>query len=189
MTNNPNTAPEKDNKGTKKKVAIGAGIVAIIVLILLLLRSCGGTPVEENPSNTLTPGDGIISSEALEGMTQEEIQEMLNEQAAAGYITISMSPNVTFESGTAEGALQIENDERNLYSQIVEIYLTTDNGELGDKIYTSPVIPVGNFVNYGTLDVDLDAGTYDCIACFYNVDEDLNMLGQANAEIRITVQS
>lgn len=100
-----------DNKNTKKKVAVGAGIVAIIILILLLLRSCGGgptDPIQDDP-NTLNPGGGTVTSEALDTMTQEEIQAMLNEQAEKGYITISMNPTPEFETGTSKGNLLISN--------------------------------------------------------------------------------
>ena len=99
-----------DNKN-KKRVAVGAGIVAIIILILLLLRSCGGgptDPIQDDP-DTLNPGGGTVTSEALDTMTQEEIQAMLNEQAEKGYITISMNPTPEFETGTSKGNLLISN--------------------------------------------------------------------------------
>ena len=255
--------------GDKKKFFIIGGVAVIIVILILLLRSCGSTPASEtgDGSNVLTPGEGTVSAEELEHMTPEEIQEALNQQAEAGYITISANMYPQFESGTAEGNLLIANtapgyeltmdcesvakaegdegltftydgstytltpdtmdaldtedsvtvssedgassiifsadgtytcgeasgeyvyDETagNHYSQIVEIYIQNLDGSLGEKVYTSPVIPVGSYVHYDTLDVDLDAGTYSCVACFYNVSEDNAILGQANAQLELTV--
>lgn len=255
--------------GDKKKFFIIGGVAVIIVILILLLRSCGSTPAGEtgDGSNVLTPGEGTVSAEELEHMTPEEIQGMLNQQAEAGYITISANMYPQFENGTAEGNLLIANtapgyeltmggesvakaegDEGltftydgstytltpdtmdaldtedsvtvssedgavsiifsangtytcgeasgeyeytetsgNHYSQIVEIYIQNLDGSLGEKIYTSPVIPVGSYVHYDTLDVDLDAGTYSCVACFYNVTDDNAILGQANAQLELTV--
>lgn len=178
--------------GMAKKVAAIAGGAILVILILLLLRSCGSceqpapaassTP-EPSQGTTLKPGQGTVSAEELAGMSQEEIQEMLNEQAALGYITISMNMKPIFADGKSEGNVLIENDKSNLFPQVVELY-RQDTNEL---IYTSPVIPVGSYVHYDKLAVDLDAGEYPCLACFYNVDGDLNVVGQGNAEILLTV--
>ena len=268
---NKNTVQNKETKSTNEKhttrnILIIGGII-IIVVLLLLLRSCAGSgPADDK--HQLSAGDGIVTTEELERMTPEEIQAMLNEQAAKGYITISMNPRPTFADGTADGNLLISNaahtykllmDGKNIakaeglddavfeftydghaykaeaavfndidgsisiksedgaaeivfdadgnytygskkgtytfsyemgnyYDQVVEIYMKKDDGTAGDLIYTSPVIPVGSYVHYDALDVDLDAGEYPCVACFYLVDADLNIIGQGNAEILITVE-
>ena len=56
-------------------------------------------------------------------------------------------------------------------------------------IYKSGAIPVGSKIESDTLDVDLDAGTYECTAMFHNVDPETGAsLGCAGAVIHITIQ-
>ena len=50
-------------------------------------------------------------------------------------------------------------------------------------------IPVGSKIAADTLDVDLEAGTYDCTAMFHSLDPDTGtILGSAGANITITIQ-
>lgn len=103
--------------------------------------------------------------------------------------------NTTYTYSTTEGesgTYQYTHEPGNYYSQVVEIYLTKEDGSQGERIYTSPVIPVGNYVHTDRLAVDLDAGEYHCLACFYNVvvndDGSVTPVGQGNAEILLTVE-
>ncbi|MGI6182287.1 MAG: hypothetical protein ACOYIE_09460, partial [Agathobaculum sp.] len=78
----------------------------------------------------------------------------------------------------------IVNEAVNNYPQVVEIVRNDTN----EKIYTSGAIAVGSKIENAKLDVDLDAGTYDCTAMFYNVDPETgSYLGCAGAIITITV--
>lgn len=287
---NENKNPRKN---TTHKV-LWVGIVIIIIALLLLLKSCsigGHAPAADEPSgiqHELNIGDGDVTNEALEKMTPEEIQAMLNEQAAKGYITVSANPSPIFPDGTSEGNLLIANSPNifalsldggeemttdnlkdavynvkmgdaayevdaltidairpdkpmtvkgpdgvpdlvlstegkvdkngnkigtyqcgdksgtyayhremgNYYDQVVEIYLINADGEQGDLIYTSPVVPVGSYVHFDKLAVDLDKGEYRCLACFYNVDTTQKsdngapvIIGQGNVEMTLTVEN
>ena len=55
-------------------------------------------------------------------------------------------------------------------------------------MYKAGAIPVGSKIETAKLSVELDAGTYECTAMFYNVDPNTgNYLGCAGAIINITV--
>ena len=70
------------------------------------------------------------------------------------------------------------------YPQVVEI----TRNDTGETIYKSGAIPVGSKIEKAKLSADLDAGTYECTALFYNVDPDTgDYLGCAGAIITITV--
>ena len=91
-----------------------------------------------------------------------------------------------FENGTSEGNLLIVNSEVNNYPQRVTI-IRSDTGE---QIYQTKAIPVGSKIETDKLDVDLDAGTYDCVAYFENLDPETgDALGKAGANITITIQN
>lgn len=78
----------------------------------------------------------------------------------------------------------IVNESVNRYPQIVEITLN----DSGESIYKSAGIAVGSKIEEAKLDVDLDAGTYECTAMFHNVDPDTGAsLGCAGAVITVTI--
>ena len=178
-------AKKKDNTNTALKIAVV--LLAIIIIILLLLRGCGGEKVTIDDDNTPMYGLDLDPNAAygdIEGMSEEEIIAMLNEQVKKSMINISMATEVIFANGTSEGELRIVNHDVNIHPQVVEINLK-DTDEL---IYRSGLIPVGSNVKTGKLLVDLDAGKYDAIATFSSIDETSGaLLGQAKAEIVINV--
>jgi hypothetical protein len=62
--------------------------------------------------------------------------------------------------------------------------------DTGDLIYKSGAIPVGSKIETAALSVNLEQGTYECTALFYNVDPDTgDYLGCAGAVINITIEN
>ena len=173
-------------KKTKKRTVIAVlGVLVILAVILLLLRSCGSGNI---PASTDDPGI-VYDPSATEGGWNEvdldQIVDGLNRKVEEGMINISMNTSPSFENGSAEGNLMIVNESVNRYPQVVEI----TRNDTGDQIYKSGAIPVGNKIERAKLDVDLDAGTYECTALFYNVDPETgSYLGCAGAIITITVR-
>ena len=172
-------------KKIKKRTVIAVlGVLVILAVILLLLRSCGG----KVPASTDDPGI-VYDPAATEGGWNEadldRIVDGLNQKVEEGMINISMNTSPSFENGTVEGNLMIVNESVNRYPQVVEI----TRNDTGDQIYKSGAIPVGNKIERAKLDVDLDAGTYECTALFYNVDPATgSYLGCAGAIITIIVR-
>ena len=174
-----------EKKNRKRTVIAVLGVLVILAVILLLLRSCGGN---KTPENTEDPGI-IYDPAATQGGWNEadldQIVDGLNRKVEEGMINISMNTSPSFEDGSAEGNLMIVNESVNRYPQVVEI----TRNDTGDQIYKSGAIPVGNKIERAKLDVDLAAGTYECTALFYNVDPDTgSYLGCAGAIITITVR-
>ena len=147
--------------------------------------------------NTKKPADviddtsaGLVFDEAAteggwEQLTREEIETKLNEQLEKGMINISMNTSPYFEDGTSKGNLMIVNETINRHPQKVEI-VRNDTGEI---IYTSGAIPVGSKIEAAKLDVELEAGVYECTALFHNLDETGNIIGSAGAIITITIKN
>ncbi len=166
-------------------IMIAAVCLAVILAIVTLLA------VHAKTSKTNSKAEsGIVWDEnAEEGeITQRsaaEVQRELNEKVEAGMINISMNTSPVFANGETEGNLLIANSERNNYPQVVYIV----RKDTGDEIYRSGAIPVGSKIEYAKLVVPLDAGTYECVAYFNNVDPvSGGILGTAGAEIVITVE-
>ena len=146
--------------------------------------------------NTKKPADviddtsaGLVFDEAAEEggweqLTREEIEAKLNEQLEEGMINISMNTSPWFEDGASKGNLMIVNEAINRYPQKVQI-IRNDTEEI---IYTSGAIPVGSKIEAAALDVDLEAGTYECTALFHSLDNSGNIIGSAGAIITITIK-
>ena len=160
--------------------AIGAGIFLITRLV--------SKPLTKEDARGQT---GIVyDSSAVEGgwdnLSPEEIAEKLNEKVAEGMINISMNTAPYFEDGKAEGNVMIVNESINNYPQQVE-FIRNDTQEV---IYQSKAIPVGSKIERAALDVELPAGTYECIAMFHNLDPvSGEIIGTAGAIINITIKN
>lgn len=122
----------------------------------------------------------------LEGKTEAEIQAELNRYVEEGMFNISIASSVQFDSGTSQGELKIENVPGNRYLMQVEI-AREDNGQV---IYTSGILDPNYHIQEDTLDVDLPAGVYPCVATFTALDpETEDEIGTAAAKITISVLS
>ena len=160
--------------------AIGAGIFLITRLV--------SKPLSKEDARAKA---GIVyDSSAVEGgwdnLSPEEIAEKLNEKVAEGMINISMNTAPYFEDGKAEGNVMIVNESINNYPQQVE-FIRNDTQEV---IYQSKAIPVGSKIERAALDVELPAGTYECIAMFHNLDPvSGEIIGTAGAIINITIKN
>ena len=179
----PTYPANKDNRNYKT-IGIVILVLVIIAAALFIFKSCSGDTISDP-----TPSGGIVYDDnAVEGGWNEvdvdKIVEGLNAKVEEGMINISMNTSPNFANGTSTGNLMIVNETVNNYPQVVEIVRNDTN----EKIYTSGAIAVGSKIENAKLDVDLEAGTYDCTAMFYNVDPETgNYLGCAGAIITVTV--
>ena len=171
---------EPGKKDQKKIIVIVIAILVALLAVLLIMKPWGGG---QNTQQGMV-WDTNAEVGGLEHKSDEEIQAELNQKVEEGMINISMNTTPVFETGKSKGNLLIVNSEVNNYPQIVYIVRKDNNQE----IYRSGGIPVGSKIEYAALDVDLPAGTYDCVAYFNNADPDTGaILGTAGAEITITV--
>ena len=179
---------QNNRKKNNRAVYVAAGVLLIIAVIVGQLRGCDGSPLAVEPDQTTQTAGIVYDTGAVEGgwneADTEKIIESLNQKVEEGMINISMNTTPSFDNGTAAGNLMIVNEGVNTYPQVVEI----TRNDTGETIYKSGAIPVGSKIESAALDVDLDAGTYECTALFYNVDPvSGNYLGCAGAIIQVKV--
>lgn len=180
----------QSNAHTRKRNTILAVVILCIAILAIAVAMCitamGPDPLlpASGQEHGITYDDAAVEG-GWESLSEEEIVDSLNKKVEDGYINISMNAAPVFADGQSEGNLMIVNESVNRYPQQVVI-TREDTGEI---IYTSNAIPVGSKIAADTLDVDLEAGTYDCTAMFHSLDPDTGaVLGSAGANITITIQ-
>lgn len=167
------------NKNKKHLVVIAA--LLVIAIAVFVLTSCN----EESSVKTFNlDKDANTEKGAISTPDPQKVKEDLNKIVEDGMMTISMNLSPVFQDGTSQGNLLIYNDPSNKNPQVVEIYLK-DSGEL---IYQSGGIDVGEKIEFAPLLVDLETGSYPCVAYFNAVNaETKELVGKAGAEITIEV--
>ena len=176
----------------KKKLntVVALGVAAVLlagsVMLASHFRGNANKPADVDDDTSA----GLVFDEAAveggwESLSQEEVEAKLNEQLEEGMINISMNTSPWFEDDTSLGNLMIVNETINRHPQKVEI-VRNDTGEV---IYTSGAIPVGSKIEAAKLDVELEAGSYECTALFHNLDNSGNIIGSAGAIITITIKN
>ena len=128
----------------------------LILLALLLLLGAAGTGFYFWNEYKKTDISGDVISKIEQDMSDEELQEMLNQKVEDSMINIQYSMHANFNGKTSTSFL-VRNIENNKDSIQFSIY--DENNEL---IYTSDEIERGYEVTQITLDKELSAGHHDC---------------------------
>ena len=172
----------KDN--TKKLIVL---IVVLILLFMLLLGGVLAYFLVIQPAQGKQVKGGQREAEALKGslkvMTEEEIQEALNNIVEEGMFRISIASNIiAVEDGPAE--VRIENNLQNRYVMKVDLYLD----ETGEEIYATDLIDPGYYIQETKFHKHLDPGEYDATAIFTAFYPDTEeIVGTVGAQVKIHV--
>ena len=174
---------KKDNKTDRL-------IKLLIILVLLLLLLIGGVLtyfLVLKPNADKEVKGGQREAAALEGsiqrMSEEEIQEALNNIVEEGMFRISIASDILMvEGGAAE--VRIENNPENRYVMQVTLY----RDDTGEAIYATKLIDPGYYIQATPLDVDLEPGEYAVTAVFTALYPDSqDVVGTVGANVKLYV--
>jgi len=172
-------------KAKTRNIVIDAIAVAVILILLLFLRSCGSEKqnAEENPSYEISDA---ISDSGPEQRSQSEIIDELNRLTEESQLTMTINPDPIFADGTARGNLLIHNNDSNRHGEIVEIV----RDDTQETVYFSGYIPIGKHINSDALDVVLPAGKYPCTAYFHLFNEENGeVLGTGAVRVTLHIEN
>ena len=121
----------------------------------------------------------------LEGMSEREIRELMQNKVDESMLAISINTSPEFPDGSSKGTLRIENNASNRYNMTVAIV----RDDTGETIYQSAGIRPGQMIEEDELDVDLEKGDYPCTATFTAYETENNTaMGEAAAKLTIRVK-
>lgn len=171
------SSEQTQETGKKNKKIIIAGVLIIIALLAVIIVLLMGGKKEEPQRNVVVTRDNV----------DEVVDEMLDkEYVEPGYYSASMNNVWHFAAGNtpSEDAF-IENVEENTHDVYFDVFLADDEEK---AILESPVLPRGSELKEITLDIPLDAGTYDCIMVYHLIDKDQNTVGTLRVGLTIVVE-
>ena len=169
----------RSGNATKKK---GGGVIPIVGICCAVVLV--GAVVFLGQDEELEDKRNVV-------VNNENLEEVLNEMKEEDFVPIgtyqaTMSSNWVFADGkAASDNAYVENVAANRHDVYFDIMLS----DTKERIYASPVLPIGSHLKAITLDKDLDAGTYDCIVEYHLVDEEQNTLGTVNFALTIIIQN
>jgi len=176
-----NTADNKQNNNLMKVVII------LLLIFVLLLAAILVYFLVIRPNADKGVKGGQREAEALQGsinvMSEEEIQEALNNIVDEGMFRISIASDIiAVEDGKAQ--VRIENNLQNRYIMQVSLYLD----ENGEEIYSTDLIDPGYYIQETTFDKQLDPGEYAATAVFTALYPDTEeIVGTVGANVTIHV--
>lgn len=163
--------------GKKKgKIAIIICIVIIAVLIgviAFLLHK------KEEPKRNV-----VVTEENAEEVAAQLAEE---EYTEPGYYTVNMATEWHFSKGDAVSSdARVDNVVGNTNSVYFDLFVAGDEEE---PIYSSPVIPVGSFLENIALEKPLEKGTHDCVVVYHLVDDDQETISTLRVTVKLIVES
>lgn len=166
---------DPQNKGARKK------LIVIISLFIIILIGCGFLYFGMDGFRF----DSAAEDGSLDGLSQAELQELMDKKVDESMLSISINSSPEFEDGKSKGTLRIENSASNRYNMKVKIKTNSDDKE----IYYSDAIKPGQVIKEDKLDVELAKGEYDCTATFEAYDGKSNKkVGEAAAVLTIYIK-
>lgn len=193
MSGTKNTQDKEKESGTNK------GLIIVCIVAAVIIAALVGVIVVLMNSKSNDNNDNIVTEEPVEQekrsvLITEDNMDELTEQILDqdGQEGIPMSYQVTmnstweFEDGqSASRNAYVANSENNETS----VYFDVIRNDTQEVIYQSPVIPLGMDLNDIVLDVDLDAGDYECTLVYHLIDDEQNTLTTVNMWLMVEVEN
>ncbi len=166
-------------KGGKVVIAAGAVIIVVLLLVIigLLFNRNGGNNNDNKPMRNV-----VVNEKNAENVAEEFIEQ---EQIRSGNYEVTMNSTWYFTDGTSiSDNAYVENVANNTN----DIYFDVNLADTDEVIYSSPVIPLGSYLENIALDKDLEAGSYDCVLTYHLIDENQKTLSTLKVSLTIVIE-
>lgn len=173
---------QKIEPNKKKQTTILAIIVIILAIaltaaVLFLLRK-GGDEEDKERRNV------VVTEENAEEIAAQMAEE---DYVEPGYYTVNMTREWHFSKGNeASDNARVDNLPENTNPVYLDVFLAEDETQ---PVYSSPIIPVGSYLEKISLDQPLGAGEYDCVAVYHLVDDEQDTISTLRIKIKLVVEA
>lgn len=178
-------AEGSSSKGTNK---IKLLILIMVVCFILLAAAIGA--LAYHMGNKKGADDNIEPQKREVLVTKDNVNEIVeqmeqsSQKVAPGSYEVAMSTVWHFADGKAASTdSYVENSTANTNDVYFDIILKDSE----EKIYSSPVIPVGSSMSEITLDKEMEAGSYDCVMVYSLLDGSQNVLSTVRVAFTIVI--
>lgn len=188
MSDNSKDQDKAKGAGTNKSLLIVCIVAAVIIAVLIGIivvmmnssKSNENVTAEENEKRPV-----LLTEDNIDEMAGEILDQSEPEGIPMSY-QVTMNSTWEFEDGeSASSNAYVANSENNE----TPVYFDVIRNDTQEVIYQSPVIPLGMDLEDIVLDVDLDAGNYECTMVYHLLDEDQNTLTTVNMWLMIKVEN
>jgi hypothetical protein len=165
-------------------------IIALVGVIAFLLgRNTGGS---DNGTDTSNTDNGRKVAESARIVLDEDsaanVMDEMRKEVEEGMFECNMSMTWTFSEGSATSKdAYVANSTNNKYP----IYFDVTLNDTGEKVYSSPILPVGAELTNFSLEKDLDPGTYKATVLYSLIrdEESQEVISSAGFVIKIVVNN
>ncbi len=165
---------DSGKKNTKIKIMLGILIIAALIAVIFFLLH-----KPEEPKRNV-----VVNEENAEAVAAQMAEEDFVE---SGYYTVNMATEWHFPKGDAVSPdARVDNVAGNTNPVYFDVFI---EGQEEEPVYSSPVIPVGSFLEKIALDKPLEAGTYDCVIVYHLVDDEQETVSTLRVTMQIIVEA
>lgn len=169
----------RNNGDTGKKRGKIIILICIVIIAILIGVIAFLLHKKEEPKRNV-----VVTEENAEEVAAQMAEEDYTEP---GYYTVNMATEWHFSKGDAISSdARVDNVVGNTNSVYFDLFVAGDEKE---PIYSSPVIPVGSFLENIALEKPLEKGTYDCVMIYHLVDDDQETLSTLRVTVKVIVES
>ena len=175
----------EEKRGNKKGGRIAlvvCGIVIITLIVVVVVMAC-----QMWKNNDETDGEPKRNVVVTEDNVEEVIDNMAEEEfVPPGSYNVTMNNTWSFADGSSVSEdAYVENSTSNTN----DVYFDITLADTEEKIYSSPVIPIGSHLENIALDKKLEKGSYDCVVTYTLVDEEQKPLSTVRVTLTINVEN
>lgn len=166
-------------KGKKKK----GGKIALVLCVLIIAALCAVIYflLHKEGDDEKTKRNVVVNEKNVDQVLSE-----IEDRVPAGSYQVGMNSTWNFKNGTAASDdAYVENAKANQNP----VYFEITRSDTEEKIFESPVIPVGSYLDKITLDEELSAGTYDCIMTYHLLDDEQETISTVKVGLTIIIAS
>ena len=117
---------------------------------------------------------------------KDKVMEDMGNKVAEGMFECKMTTSWVFEDGKSESPnAYVANVESNLHTIYFDVYDTATD----ERLYSSPMLPVGTELNNIKLEKELQKGEYDAVVQYTLVGEDNEEVSTVGFNITISVNN